>query len=605
MSDGQPPFTVLDAELTSLVKQPPAEPVPGRRTRAARTREAAPDAPPAGGRQGGSQKSLKLQVRPGHEKVVRAWVERQGGRVVSDGARVLVAELPVPAIAALEGLPGVRRAEVPKVLLPRLEECRGPATGLGRALDRHGLTGEGVVLGIVDTGVDWSHPDFLDENGGSRIELFLHAYRDGRRDVSRYRTYGREALNEALQGKRKVPLGDPEGHGTHCASIAAGCGRASQGRFSGVAPGVSLMAVRSEPLLDDHTIRAIRDIFRRAGRRPAVISLSLGHHYGAHDGTASLENVIAEQSGPGRIVVVAAGNEGSDGIHWQGELVEGKDLLIPFRVADEGWQYVDVWVPRGDEVDVIVESPDGAQTPPNGEPVPTVFGICTATWRRDRVNLDSNLSVSVEKGRVNHIWNIRLRPRAVLHGEVHAWSGTANPSTSAHLFPGATDRRFSIGIPATEERAIAVASWVCRNTYDGAEGPVHTAGLEVGQLSPFSSEGPTRHGVLKPDIAAPGQYITGALAADSRMKTEAQYRQRHHPSAPYITLQGTSMATPFVAGVIALLLEREPRLTPEEIQQRLRITARRDRDTRRVWGSGFGYGKIDVEALLDYEAEEV
>ena len=62
------------------------------------------------------------------------------------------------------------------------------------------------------------------------------------------------------------------------------------------------------------------------------------------------------------------------------------------------------------------------------------------------------------------------------------------------------------------------------------------------------------------------------------------------------------MATPFVAGVIALMLQREPRLTPEEIQQRLRITARRDRDTRRVWGSGFGFGKIDVEALLDYEA---
>jgi subtilisin family serine protease len=554
---------------------------------------------------GAPQRSLKLLIQPGCEKKVHAWVVQQGGRVVSEGARVLVAELPVPSIAKLEGVPGIRRAEIPKILLPRLEDCRGPATGLGLALDRHGLTGKGVVLGIVDTGVDWSHPDFLDEDGASRIELFLHAYREGRKDVSRYRTYKREALNEALQGKRKVPLGDPDGHGTHCASIAAGSGRASGGRFCGVASGAALMVMRSEPLLDDHTIRAIRDIFRRAGKRPAVISLSLGHHYGAHDGTASLENVIAEQSGPGRIVVVAAGNEGNDGIHWHGELVEGKDLLVPFRVADQDWQYVDVWIPRGDEVEVFVESPDGAQIFPNGEPVQTVFGTCTVTWRRDRVNLDSNLNILVEKGRINHLWNVRLRSGTVLHGEVHAWSGTATPATSAHLFPNVADRRFSVGIPATEERAIAVASWVCRNSYEGMEGQVHTAGLEIGQLSPFSSEGPTRHGVLKPDIAAPGQYITAALAADSRMKMEPQYKQRHFPSAPYITLQGTSMATPFVAGVIALMLEREPRLTPEEIQQRLRVTARRDRDTRRVWSSGFGFGKIDVEALLDYEAEAI
>jgi subtilisin family serine protease len=522
MSDGRPPFTVLDAELTSLVKQTPAAPVPQRsRLRVAATRAAAEAASPAVERQGGSpQKSLKLLVQPGQEERVGAWIRLQGGRVVSGGARVLVAELPVAAIAALEEVPGVRRAEVPKILLPRLEECRGPATGLGSALDRHGLTGEGVVIGVIDTGVDWSHPDFLDGNGESRIELFLHAGRDGGGDVSRYRTYGRQALNLALQGKRKVPQGDPDGHGTHCASIAAGNGQASQGRFRGVAPGATLMAVRSEPLLDDHTIRAIRDIFRRAGRRPAVISLSLGHHYGAHDGTASLENVIAEQSGPGRIVVVAAGNEGSDGIHWHGELVEGKDLLISFRIADAFWQYADVWVPRGDEVEIFIESPDGAQTPPHGEPVETIFGTCTATWRRDRVNLDSNLHVAIEQGRVNHVWNVRLRP----------------------------------------------------------------------------------HGMLKPDIAAPGQYITAALAGNCRMSREPQFKLRHHPSVPYITLQGTSMATPFVAGVVALMLQREPRLTPEEIQQRLRITARRDRDTRRVWGSGFGFGKIDVEALLDYEA---
>jgi len=125
-------------------------------------------------------------------------------------------------------------------------------------------------------------------------------------------------------------------------------------------------------------------------------------------------------------------------------------------------------------------------------------------------------------------------------------------------------------------------------------------GLRVGQLSNFSSHGPTRIGKQKPDIAAPGQYITAALAENSTMSTNPRHTPRHHPTDGYITIQGTSMATPFVAGVIALMLEREPRLTPEEIQQRLRITATRDTETGRVWDTGFGYGKINVQALLDY-----
>lgn len=146
-----------------------------------------------------------------------------------------------------------------------------------------------------------------------------------------------------------------------------------------------------------------------------------------------------------------------------------------------------------------------------------------------------------------------------------------------------------------------VGSFVSKNRIQTDDGELVATGLTPGQLSPFSSHGPSRIGVQKPDIAAPGQYITAALSNNSEMATRPDYLPRHHPTPGYITIQGTSMATPFVAGVIALMLEREPTLGPEEIQRRLRITARRDGDTARVWGTGFGYGKIDVAALLDYE----
>jgi len=360
------------------------------------------------------------------------------------------------------------------------------------------------------------------------------------------------------------------------------------------------MAIRSEPLLDTHTIWGIRRVFELAGDRPAVVSLSLGGHLGPHDGTTAIENLIAREAGPGRIVVVAAGNEGEDNIHFQGEMTENTDLVIPIRISDTTLQYVDVWVPRDDEVDVFVETPDGQQTEPDGQLRTTVFGRFEAHWQQDPINGDQNLTLFIEGGRLNHTWRVRIRPTQVVHGQVHAWGGTVNPSTSAHLFPGITGRGYSIGMPATEERAISVGSWVSRTTFQAVGGGIGQSGLVVGQLSPFSSEGPTRIGMLKPDIAAPGQYVTAALSAGSEMATDPRYQPRHHPSAPYITIQGTSMATPFVAGVVALMLQREPALTPEEIQQRFRITARRDAQTGRVWSSGFGFGKLNVQALLDY-----
>lgn len=599
-----PTRTVLDAELNSLAQRAyRGERQPAKRLmqRAAVEvmREAEPQPPALAAPPG--KVTIKL-LTSGTDETARTWIADNGGDLVTSGRGVLVVNLPPEALPRLDGEAWVRRAEAPRSLLPRLDECRGAATGLDAALAVHSdLAGAGVVFGIVDTGVDWTHPDFRHDDGRTRLEMFAHAHVPEGDEVSRLDEFDAAAIDAALNGGAGVPHGDPQGHGTHCASIGAGNGRGTPGRqFRGVAPMASIVAVRSEPLLDTHTIWGIRRVFELAGDRPAVVSLSLGGHLGPHDGTTAIENVIARETGPGRIVVVAAGNEGGDNIHFQGDLTGNGDLVIPIRVSDANLQYVDVWVPRDDEVDVFVETPDGQQTEPDGQLRSTVFGRFEAHWQQDPINGDQNLTLFIERGRVNQVWRLRLRPTQVVHGEVHAWGGTVNPSTSAHLFPGITGRRYSVGMPATEERAISVGSWVSRTTFQAVGGGIGQTGLVVGQLSPFSSEGPTRIGMLKPDIAAPGQYVTAALAAGSEMATEAQYQPRHHPSAPYITIQGTSMATPFVAGVVALMLQREPALTPEEIQQRFRITARRDAHTGRVWSPGFGFGKLDVQALLDY-----
>nr|MDT0664354.1 S8 family serine peptidase [Micromonospora sp. DSM 115978] len=313
--------------------------------------------------------------------------------------------------------------------------------------------------------------------------------------------------------------------------MAAGNGRGTpDGRFRGVAPEAALMAVRSEPLYDDHTITAMTQAFELAGERPAVVSLSLGSHFGAHDGTSALELEITRQSGPGRIVVVDAGNEGEDAIHAQGQLVDGEDLVLPFRIADPRFQFVDVWIPRGDEVDVYVETPSGVRHAPTGELVETDEGAFRADFVEDPLNRDQNLLVLLAGGKANDIWKVRVSALSVVHGEVHAWAGTADAGTSRSMVPHPAEG-YSVGTPAAADRCLAVGSLVSKNRFRGPDGTVEAPGLAVGGLSGFSSVGPTRNGGQKPDVVAPGQFVTAALAAGSAMATEPGYACRRNPGA--------------------------------------------------------------------------
>lgn len=552
------------------------------------------------------QTSVKLIVRCDAVDDALDWVTSSGGDLVSapadarsSGTAVVIANLPVTRLSELDDQPWLRRAEAPKEMFARMDAARGAVTGLDTALalpEHNGLDGTGVLLAVVDSGIDWSHPDFCHKDGTTRLERFLHAHRPDNAEVSTYDVFDATAINAALNGGPVIPAGDPGGHGTHCASIAAGNGFAlTDGRFRGVAPGAALMGVRSEPFLDEHLIEGIRQAFDVAGDRPAVVSMSLGGHWGAHDGTSALENEIAQASGPGRIIVVAAGNEGEDGLHAQGQLVPGQDLVIPIRIVDKGVLLCDVWIPRGDEVDVFLETPGGDQFVPDGTETDTPDGPFLADFVENPLNRDQNLNVFLA-GKVNDVWSIRIRPITVVHGEVHAWA-TATQGGRL-IFPGAPLDGYTLGIPATEERAISVGSLISRKTFEGPQGDSTLSGLTVDALSRFSSHGPTRVGVQKPDVVAPGQVVTAALSANSEFAHDPRLASRLHSSGKYVTIQGTSMATPFVAGLVALLLQREPRLTPEDVQQRLRISARRDAGTGPVWNPRYGWGKLDAAALL-------
>ncbi len=539
-----------------------------------------------------SEVTIKLIIKPDSESSINDWLVSAGCEIVSKGASVLVANIDVAQLADLEQVEGIQRVEASRRLELRMEDARGPITGADTAINTHSLSGDGVVVGVIDSGVDWSHQDFIDPANGSRIERFIHAQRAAGSSTSTYNTFDNNDIDNAIAGGATLPSGDPNGHGTHCAGIAAGNGRASSGQHTGIASGATIMGMRSN-LFDDEIITGIRDIFSAAGDRPAVINLSLGGHWGAHDGTSAIENVIAAETGPGRIIVVAAGNEGGDHIHWNGDLVEGQVLSIDALVQDAQFQFIDVWIPRGDDVDLEIDVGGGAIVPIDGRYHVTPHGRVGGVARIDPINNDQNVTIFLDGCTIGTLVQLNISANSVTQGFVHAWAGPR----ASNVFPAATND-YSIGMPATEDRAISVASFVSRDRIQQADAPI--PGLQVGDLSAFSSLGPTRYNVQKPDIAAPGQFITSALASGSEMANDSRYARFRDPSGELISIQGTSMATPFVAGVIALMLEREPNLDPAEIKQRFRATATRNTTTGRIWNNRFGVGRIDVAALLDY-----
>ena len=153
-----------------------------------------------------------------------------------------------------------------------------------------------------------------------------------------------------------------------------------------------------------------------------------------------------------------------------------------------------------------------------------------------------------------------------------------------------------VGLAATGNSCIAVASYVSKTSFDADNGHEVDSTSVVGRISSFSSIGPSRDGREKPDIAAPGQYLTAALAAGSN---ESQDEDAANNAQRLLTIAGTSMAAPMVTGVVALMLQKRGTLTPQQAKQAIFASARKDAHTGLlVWTPQYGHGKVDAAGAL-------
>jgi subtilisin family serine protease len=511
------------------------------------------------------------------------------------GGTFVSAQIGSEEIGTVLADPAVHRVQTKKQSQPTLTETL-PEIGLLRQGARQiQEDGTGVLIGVVDSGFDLSHPAFKDANGNLKVEALLD-------QTAGDREYTPAQLENGWAGNAR-PGADANGHGTHVASIVAGSRFLD---YEGVAPGARLLLVKTDFINTDD---AVSWIFRKAGKLPCVVNMSLGHHLGAHDGTDQEERLHRALSGPGRIIVIAAGNQRNDAIHIGARFLVDEVQTVRFDVRRQrngaAALILTLWYDQDDRFDVEVITPFGQALP---VPAPgddadvyqtqsldlELAGRRYSWSRAVQVQISLSFRGRLIADRLLEGWQLRITCRQAMVGRIDGWMNNSGFGVFApHPLVEGTR---TVGISATGDACIAVASYVSRAEWQSDQGRQVDQRVLRGRSSPFSSRGPTRDGRWKPDLAAPGQYLTAALADLSEL---AESPDRSQVNERLLTIEGTSMAAPVVAGAVALLLQRDPALTPERARAILAESAHHDGHTGVAsWTTDYGHGKLDLVAAL-------
>lgn len=515
-------------------------------------------------------------------------LQQYGIEVNQNTGSVRTAFLPIDGLDALSEESAIARIKPSRKMKLSMDVAPGKVK-LPEFKNKTGLTGKGVIIGVVDSGIDPKHPAF---NG--RILSIWDQTISGPGVAEG--AYGAEFKGEQLSVST-----DTNGHGTHVAGIASG----ADATYGGVAPEAELVVVRSD-LQDAHIADGIRYVFRIAKEqgKPAVVNLSLGGHADAHDGSDSLSKVIEEQVGPGRIVCCAAGNEGNDNIHGQGIVAPQSMHSMRFRVplAQAGIVWLNGWYSSSAELEIQLRSPSGFVTPwqkisTGGKPskdynLPDAR-VQVVTPAKDPMNGDYNFFVQI-RGLgplpvTGGIWQLRLRNNTTNETRVDVW--TIDNSGSVFFTGKSVQDSMKIGSPGASKGAVTVAAYTTRTQYKDIDGKDREVGLTLDSISDFSSEGPLRNGAQKPDVAAPGAMIISA------MSSAAGFDKSMMVNSKFVVMAGTSMACPFVSGLVALLLQRDGSLTPDKIKEMLKSNSAIPGQPSGTFDPKWGFGLVNTENL--------
>lgn len=560
-------------------------------------------------------------------KDIESWKSLPGVRHISDLGSVpeeaekihlVTARIAADQIEQIRQSPTVMSLKASQLLKPQLfksiEETKSRADLLPQDTKSNG--GKGVVIGIVDSGCDFTHQNFINSDGTSRILSYWNQTQRGSFDTpfGYGKEYSQKQLTSALKAQNpfaelniQAPTEEDPWHGTHVMDTAAGNGAGT--KVPGAAPQADIVFVqldaRDVPWRGPevvtgnfggsaHLLEALQYIFMIAGDRPCVTNVSLGTNGGPHDGTSLVEigfdTIVSAANN--RAVVLAASNSYADGIHASGTIQQNEVQELQWVVEgpDFSLNEIEIWYDKTDEFSCELIAPNGANL---GEielgTNHKVLGdqnevlLFISHRKKDSSNGDNCINIFMERNLLPGSWTLRLKGVHIQNGTYHAWIERDDLGQSHFMQP--LDNTHTLGSICCGKKSIVVGSYSAKE-----------AGTPI---SFFSSAGPTRDGRQKPEICGPGGNETRdepeqykVMAAKSGSVTEA------------VGMMGTSMAAPLVTGIIALVLaearERGISLTIEEIHEIIRKSAR---PMASEWHDRYGYGRIDANRAVQLVAE--
>ncbi len=491
--------------------------------------------------------------------------------------------------------PDIIYVELPKTLTYELSFSRSFVCASRAQGEPYFLTGNGVAVGIIDSGIDYTHPDFKNSDNTSRILYIWDQTADGTPPMG-FRSgaeYTKDMIDTALMSDSPysvLDFRDDIGHGTAVAGIACGNGNSSDGRERGIAPDSSIIAVKlgrrgngAFPRTTE-VMRAIKYTIDKAKELnlPISINLSFGTNNGSHDGNSLFEQYVNKASNEWKCVISSAtGNEGSASHHYSAILQNGQTLDIPFSVSNAPSKiYITIWKNFVDTMYFRLISPTGMRSV---ELIPTqsVYNFTlsdtnitvfygqptTYTQYQEMYILMESNDISIREG----IWSLEAYGADITDGRFDIWLPTLEDVTNdtAFSFP---EINVTLTLPSTVQNVISVAGYDQYTNTPAA----------------FSGRGYTRNNVyVKPDVSAPSVNILTTRQGGG-----------------YMRYTGTSMACPFVAGASALIMEwgivrgNDPFLYGQKVKAFIQKGARRS--SNNVYPNRIqGYGTLCISDTLD------
>ena len=451
-------------------------------------------------------------------------------------------------IEKLASLEEVIYIEKPKRLFFEVADGRRVSCIDAVQTPRFRLTGKGVLIGVIDSGIEYANADFRQKDGATRIRFLWDQTVEGTPPEG-YRIgseFSAEQINEALQQPnrtmrlQKVPSVDSSGHGTAVAGVAAGNGRNSGGRYRGTAPDAELIIVKlgnpggvGFPRTAE-LMQAVDYIVQKAEmlQMPVSVNISFGNTYGAHNGTSLPERFLDAAAQIGRTLIsVGTGNEGAEAGHTSGFVREGEETSVPLGVQErQGAFSLQIWTDYTDVIGVTIKTPSGERVGPIREVMGTqrfLTGKTEILLYYGEPSPYSGLNeiflefLPVDDYVNSGEWNIILVPEQIVTGRFEMWlpaSYTLNEGT-AFFYP---TEELTLTIPSTASRVLTVAA------YDA----------DTMSYADFSGRGRKSQNNQKPDLAAPGVNVVSVQGEEG-----------------YASFTGTSFAAPFASGGAALLME--------------------------------------------------